>query len=47
MTGWLALTSRAGPQDGCSRSHMPSTAGASPTIDEQRRPSSLARPARP
>src|SRR5262249_42554185 len=45
MTGWLALTSRGGPQDGRSRSHRLSTAGASPTIDEQRRPSSRARPA--
>ena len=43
MSGWLARTSRGAPQYGLRASHRPITAGASPTIEEQRRPISRAR----
>ena len=46
ITGCVALISRGRPQYGRSISHRPRTSAAGPTIDEQRRPSSRARPAK-
>ena len=45
MTGWLPRISRGGPQYGRSAPHSAITSGAGPTIEEQRRPMSRARPA--
>ena len=45
MTGCADLISRGLPQYGASRDQSSATASAGPTIDEQRRPCSLARSA--
>ena len=36
MSGWLGLTSRAGPQFGSSSRHSRAVGSAGPTIEEQR-----------
>ena len=46
MSGWLARTSRAGPQPGSRSRHSWAVGPAGPTIEEQRRPALRARSAK-